>query len=79
LQLSEAESVLKKMEGLKNLHELYMWSISLKDLALSCHEMIKDQSIQSAQNILSQIQTQLKEKFKIEHPTTKFECGYCTT
>lgn len=79
LKPSEVKSVLKKVEGVEDLHELRVWNASSEDLGVSCHEMIKDQSIHSTQNILNQIQTQLKEKFRIEYTTTKFECGCCTT
>ncbi len=79
LKLSEVEFVLIKLEGGEDLHELHVWSTSSENLALSCHVMIKDQSTHSAQNILNQIQSPLKEKFGIEHTSIQLECGYCVT
>lgn len=79
LKLCEVKSVLRKVKGVENLHELHVWSISSEDLALFCHVMIKDLGIHSAQNVLNQLQSQLKEKFRIEHTTIQFECGCYTT
>jgi len=79
LKLSEVESVLRGVEGVEDLHELHVWSASSEDLALSCHVMVKDLSTHSAQNILNQIQSQLKEKFRIEHTIIQLEYGCCTT
>jgi len=77
VQLNEVDSVLRKVEGVEDLHELHVWSVSSKDIALSCHVMVKEQSTHSAQKILDQIRLQLKEQFKIEHTTIQFECGCC--
>jgi cobalt-zinc-cadmium efflux system protein len=79
VQLNEVESVLRGVEGVEDLHELHVWSVSSKDVALSCHVTIKEQSTHSAQKILDQIRSQLKKQFNIEHTTIQFECGCCTT
>lgn len=77
LQLNDVDSVLREVEGVEDLHELHVWSVSSKAVALSCHVMIKEQSTHSAQKILDQIRDRLKEKFNIEHTTIQFECGCC--
>jgi cobalt-zinc-cadmium efflux system protein len=79
VKLNEVESVLRNVEGVEDLHELHVWSVSSKDVALSCHVMVKEQSTHSAQKILDQIRSNLKEKFKIEHTTVQFECRCCAT
>lgn len=77
VQLNDVDSTLREVEGVEDLHELHVWSVSSKDVALSCHVLIKEQSIHSAQNILDQIRLQLKKRFNIEHTTIQFECGCC--
>ena len=77
VQLNDVDSALREVEGVEDLHELHVWSVSSKDVALSCHVLIKEQSIHSAQNILDQIRLQLKKRFNIEHTTIQFECGCC--
>lgn len=79
VKLSEVDSVLRKVEGVEDLHELHVWSVSSKDVALSCHVMVAEQSTHSAQKILDQIRSQLKDKFNIDHTTVQFECRCCTT
>jgi cobalt-zinc-cadmium efflux system protein len=79
VKLSQVESVLRKVDGVEDLHELHVWSVSSKDVALSCHVMVKEQSTHSTQKILDQIRSQLKEQFNIEHTTIQFECRCCAT
>jgi cobalt-zinc-cadmium efflux system protein len=77
LRLEEIESVLRKIEGVEDLHELHVWSVSSRDVALSCHVVINEQSTHSAQKILDQIRLQLANQFHIEHTTVQFECRCC--
>lgn len=77
LDLKEIESVLRKIEGVEDLHELHVWSVSSRDVALSCHIVIHEQSTHSAQQILDQIRLQLANQFHIEHTTVQFECQCC--
>jgi cobalt-zinc-cadmium efflux system protein len=77
LKLEEIESVLRKIEGVEDLHELHVWSVSSRDVALSCHVVINEQSTHSAQKILDQIRLQLANLFHIEHTTVQFECQCC--
>jgi cobalt-zinc-cadmium efflux system protein len=79
LKLDQVESVLRRVEGVEDVHELHVWSVSSKDVALSCHVMTRDQTSHSAQNMLDKIQSELKGEFNIEHVTVQFECGCCAT
>ncbi|MGB8656260.1 MAG: cation diffusion facilitator family transporter [Candidatus Zixiibacteriota bacterium] len=77
VELGRVDSVLRTVEGVEDLHELHVWSVSSKDVALSCHVMVKEQSTHSAQKILDQIRSKLKEEFAIQHTTIQFECRCC--
>jgi cobalt-zinc-cadmium efflux system protein len=79
VELKEVESLLRKVEGVEDVHELHVWSVSSRDVALSCHVMTRDQTTHSAQSVLEKIQSELKDKFSIEHTTVQFECGCCAT
>lgn len=79
VNLAEVESVLRGVEGVEDVHELHVWSVSSRDVALSCHVMTRDQTTHSAQSVLDKIHSELKEKFNIEHTTIQFECGCCAT
>ena len=78
LKLKDIESVIRKIEGVEDLHELHVWSVSSKDVALSCHIVIQEQSTHSAQQILDKIREQVAGLFHIEHTTIQFECQSCT-
>jgi cobalt-zinc-cadmium efflux system protein len=77
LELKEIESVIRRIEGVEDLHELHVWSVSSKDVALSCHIVIHEQSTHSAQQILDRIRKQVADLFCIEHITVQFECRCC--
>jgi cobalt-zinc-cadmium efflux system protein len=79
VKLGEVESVLRKVEGVEDVHELHVWSVSSRDVALSCHVMTVDQTTHSTQSILDRVHSELKERFSIEHTTIQFECGCCAT
>jgi cobalt-zinc-cadmium efflux system protein len=79
VELAEVESALRRVEGVEDVHELHVWSVSSQDVALSCHVMTRDQTTHSAQSVLDRIQSELKEKFDIEHTTIQFECGCCAS
>jgi len=79
VRLAEVESALRNVEGVEDIHDLHVWSVSSRDVALSCHVMTRDQTTHSAQSVLDRIQSELKEKFKIEHTTIQFECGCCAS
>jgi cobalt-zinc-cadmium efflux system protein len=77
LKLKDIESVIRKIEGVEDLHDLHVWSVSSKDVALSCHIVIHEQSTHSAQQILDQIRREIANLFHIEHTTIQFECQCC--
>jgi cobalt-zinc-cadmium efflux system protein len=77
LKLKDIESVIRKIEGVEDLHDLHVWSVSSKDVALSCHIVIHEQSTHSAQQILDQICREIANLFHIEHTTIQFECQCC--
>ena len=79
LKLGEVESALRSVEGVEDIHDLHVWSVSSRDVALSCHVMTREQTTHSAQSVLEKIQSELKEKFRIEHTTIQFECGCCAS
>jgi hypothetical protein len=75
LKPSEVKSVLKKVEGVEDLHELRVWNTSSEDLGISWHEMIKDQSIHSAQNILNQLNHSLRKNLGSNTPPRNLSVG----
>lgn len=68
---SEVKAVLENIEGVINVHDLHIWTITSGLDSLSCHLLIKDQ--EDDQHILQQAIQLIAERFKIQHTTIQIE------
>lgn len=68
---SEVKAVLENIEGVINVHDLHIWTITSGLDSLSCHLLIKDQ--EDDQRILQQAIQLIAERFKILHTTIQIE------
>ncbi|HJV47194.1 MAG TPA: cation diffusion facilitator family transporter [Bacillota bacterium] len=67
----EVKTVLEKIEGVLNVHDLHIWTITSGLDSLSCHILIQDDM--DSQEILQQAIHRIEEKFKIMHTTIQVE------
>jgi len=65
---------MKSIEGIQNVHDLHVWSITSNMYALSCHALIADLPQSDSSVILHSLNTMLSEKYHIGHVTIQFEC-----
>jgi cobalt-zinc-cadmium efflux system protein len=65
---------MKSVEGIQNVHDLHVWSITSNMYALSCHALIADLPQSDSSVILHSLNTMLSEKYHIGHVTIQFEC-----
>lgn len=68
---SEVKEILESIEGVRNVHDLHIWTITSGLDSLSCHLLIKDQ--EDDQRILQQAIQLIAERFKIQHTTIQIE------
>ncbi|WP_449600908.1 cation diffusion facilitator family transporter [Paenibacillus sp. Marseille-Q9583] len=68
---SEVKAVLENIEGVINVHDLHIWTITSGLDSLSCHLLIKDQ--EDDQRILQQAIQLIAQRFKIQHTTIQIE------
>ncbi|MEK5256950.1 cation diffusion facilitator family transporter [Paenibacillus sp. FSL F4-0125] len=68
---SEVKAVLENIEGVINVHDLHIWTITSGLDSLSCHLLINDQ--EDDQRILQQAIQLIAERFKIQHTTIQIE------
>jgi cobalt-zinc-cadmium efflux system protein len=69
--------ILKRTPGVKDVHDVHVWSISPGLHAMSSHVLIDDLSTSQAANIREQIEDMLQRQFNIEHTTLQMECQQC--
>ena len=68
---------LKRIPGIKDIHDVHVWSISPEIHAMSCHALIDDLSVSQAAEIRKKIEQVLTKQFHIEHSTIQMECQQC--
>ena len=67
----------KKVPGVRDLHDLHIWSLSTNSRAMSAHLLVDDQRVTQAQDILAEVREVLAHDFAIEHTTIQFESDVC--
>ena len=67
----------KRVPGVRDLHDLHIWSLSAQTRAMSGHLLIDDQRVTQAQDILAEVREVLAHDFAIEHTTIQFESDVC--
>ena len=63
---------LNEIAGVKNVHDLHVWSFDGQYNVASMHAVVDASNVQSENNIYNSI-IQLMEKHNIQHPTVQFE------
>jgi cobalt-zinc-cadmium efflux system protein len=77
LRVETISEELTKIQGIKNMHDLHLWTISSGIYALSGHLVIEDQMVSKSDQILKEANRILQEKFGITHTTLQLECLVC--
>ena len=65
------------VDGVTEVHDLHIWTVSPGFISLSSHVVLDDQSLSEAQEIMDDLKTTLAERFGIEHTTIQVECQSC--
>lgn len=78
LKLEEVAEFLRKIIGVRQVHDLHIWTISSGMRTLSAHVLVDDCLLSSCSDIANNIKNVLKEKFFISHATLEFECESCS-
>ncbi|MDQ5842517.1 MAG: cation diffusion facilitator family transporter [Thermoproteota archaeon] len=73
LDIREILITLKELDGVVDVHDLHVWTISSGMNALSGHVVIPDQMLSESSKLLSKINTMLAERYNITHTTIQME------
>ncbi|MED3552500.1 cation diffusion facilitator family transporter [Cytobacillus praedii] len=71
LEMDKVKSSLLKIPGVKEVHDMHIWSITSGMPMLSCHMVIEGEGVHDT--ILHRAQTILHDDFEIEHSTIQIE------
>jgi cobalt-zinc-cadmium efflux system protein len=73
LDIQEILITLKQLDGVVDVHDLHIWTISTGMDALSGHVVVRDQMLSESSKVLSEINTVLAERYNITHTTIQLE------
>jgi cobalt-zinc-cadmium efflux system protein len=73
LDMLQVENALKQIDGVVDVHDLHVWTISTGMIALSGHVVVRDQMLSQSSALLNVIKVVLSERFNITHTTIQLE------
>lgn len=77
LELAKVESEIRNVEGVLDMHDLHVWTISSGLIACSCHILVLEQNVSGGQKILEEVAHVLEHNFSISHTTIQIEVEDC--
>jgi cobalt-zinc-cadmium efflux system protein len=73
LDMREIIATLKQLDGVVDVHDLHVWTISTGMDALSGHVVVRDQMLSQSSRLLTEINNVLAERYNITHTTIQLE------
>jgi cobalt-zinc-cadmium efflux system protein len=77
MELAEVERTIREVNGVLDVHDLHVWTVSSGLIACNCHILVLEQSVSSAQKIQAEVAHELEHDFKISHSTIQIEVEDC--
>lgn len=71
--LVRVANVILTVPGVREVHDIHIWSLGSKSHALSCHVRILDMPTSESERIAQRIRQVLADEFAIDHTTVQFE------
>lgn len=72
IDINNVFEYLMSLDGVKEIHDLHIWSLSTSQVALTVHIVVKSNYVFD-NHILNSININLHDKFEISHPTIQIE------
>lgn len=66
-----------EVPGVRNVHDLHIWTIAPQMHALSCHILLEDEYNAQRAQVVERLNQVVGERFDIEHGTFQLECVGC--
>lgn len=77
VDVTKMVKALTQLPGVRDVHDIHVWSISPQLHAMSCHVLIDDLPTSEAATIRQKIEDVLGQQYDIEHSTLQMECEQC--
>ena len=79
LDVGQISNGLKEVRGVRDVHDMHLWTITSGIYALSCHVLIEDQMVSNSAQIVEEINETLGKKFGIGHSTCNWSAKSART
>ena len=73
IKIQSVSEEIKKFEGVYEIHDLHVWTLTSNVFAMSVHVKITQESVPQTNSLLRKINEIMKEKFGINHCTIQIE------
>lgn len=73
MRLEDVAKALLCVEGVREVHDIHVWTLGTDLHALSCHVRIPDMHMEESERVLAKIREVLARDFQITHTTVQFE------
>jgi cobalt-zinc-cadmium efflux system protein len=73
MTLQSVAAVMLRVDGVKEVHDMHIWSLGSNSHALSCHVHVIDMPTSECEQIAHQVREVLAHEFGIQHTTIQFE------
>jgi cobalt-zinc-cadmium efflux system protein len=77
LHLREIGQAMAAVPGVREIHDLHVWSLCPGAVALSAHVTVDDAMWRDTSGIQAALKAVLRDRFRIEHTTIQIECERC--
>ncbi len=78
LDLDEIKSEVEKINGIRNIHHIHVWSLTDRQIHFEGHiDLSEDLPVSKTDVLRNQVISLLHQRFNIEHVTLQMEFGCC--
>lgn len=77
MDLAEVKNAIVNVQGVLNVHDLHVWTVSSGLIAASCHITIIEQMVSTSQKIVHEVNEMLEHEFHIGHSIVQVETDNC--
>ena len=78
VEIEAVRSTIQQVDGVLDVHDLHVWSLGGKTLALVSHVTVVEMPVSSCTALLDRINQALLVKFRIRHTTLQLESSGCS-
>ena len=79
VDIDALRGAMRRVEGVLEVHDLHVWSLTSHSHALSSHVQISDMSLAGCEAVLGRLNHELRDHFGIDHTTIQLEVTPCQT